>query len=104
MANSPRPLCHVVLRTMHRSTMIRMCGRFSLSTPPEIVAKLFDLGLIPRLSPRYNIAPTQSVAVIRAVSGDATQKGKKTKATRQLDFLHWGLIPHWADDPSIGNR
>lgn len=86
----------------------RMCGRFSLSTPPEIVAKLFDLWLIPRLSPRYNIAPTQSVAVIRAAAGDdgedSAAKRRSSAQGNRLDLLHWGLIPHWADDRAIGNR
>src|SRR5689334_13676940 len=82
-----------------------MCGRFSLSTPPEIVAKLFDLGLVPRLAPRYNISPTQSVAVIRAdAENAATERGKSATSKNRIDLLHWGLIPHWADDPAIGNR
>ncbi len=41
---------------------------------------------------RYNIAPTQSVAVV------------PNRAEPQVDFFHWGLIPYWAKDPSIGNR
>ncbi len=46
------------------------------------------------MPPRYNIAPTQSVAAIRAAeSGD-----------RDISMLHWGLIPFWAKDPAIGNR
>ncbi len=48
---------------------------------------------IPLFEPRYNIAPTQSVAAIRLRDG-----------RRQLSFLHWGLIPSWANDASIGNR
>jgi len=43
---------------------------------------------------RYNIAPTQDVAVVRQRSGEG----------RELSLLHWGLIPSWADDPAIGNR
>lgn len=39
--------------------------------------------------PRYNIAPTQSVAAIRVV-GDGRE--------RVADALRWGLIPHWAKD------
>ena len=45
--------------------------------------------------PRFNIAPTQSVAVVRQSGG---------KETRQLCLLRWGLIPAWAKDPSIGAR
>src|SRR5690349_2241399 len=56
---------------------------------------MFQLPLLPDLSPRYNIAPTQGVAAVRtnAASGQ-----------RELSMLHWGLIPRWADDPAIGNK
>jgi putative SOS response-associated peptidase YedK len=70
-----------------------MCSRFTLRTSPQAVAKAFHLDDIPDFSPRYNVAPTQQVLAIRL------QDGK-----RQSSFLHWGLIPSWADDPSIGNR
>ena len=43
-------------------------------------------------SPRYNIAPTQPVLVIR-------QHPKEP--VRQISNMRWGLIPHWAKDPSI---
>ncbi len=45
--------------------------------------------------PRYNIAPTQSVAcVLRPSPGQA----------RMISKMRWGLVPSWADDLSIGNR
>ena len=72
-----------------------MCGRFTLRTSPRAVAEAFGLSDTPLFEPRYNIAPTQQVAAIRL----DPQSG-----TRQLSFLKWGLIPSWADDPSIGNR
>ncbi len=75
-----------------------MCGRFALATPPEALVEIFDLFEAPdpgSLRPRYNIAPTQSVAVIRL---------KQSGAHRELAMMHWGLIPSWADSPSIGNR
>ena len=71
-----------------------MCGRFSLTTAPEAMRNLFDYENLPNLEPRYNIAPTQMVACIRA--GD---DGK-----RQLDFLRWGLIPSWSKDAAAGAR
>ena len=71
-----------------------MCGRFTLKTSREIVANLLDLAEILELPPRYNIAPTQSIAAVRL---DAA-------AARELVLLRWGLIPSWADDPSIGSR
>src|SRR5208283_3086367 len=61
----------------------------------EAVAEAFDLPDVPPLSPRYNITPSQPVAVVRCETG---------RSSRELVFLRWGLIPSWADDPSIGNR
>lgn len=72
-----------------------MCGRFTLRVPAGLLVEEFGLAAAPALSPRYNIAPTQNVPVIRA-SDDATQ--------RRCDPLRWGLVPSWADDPAIGNR
>jgi putative SOS response-associated peptidase YedK len=72
-----------------------MCGRFTLRAAPEQVAEHFDLPEAPALAPRYNIAPTQPVAAVR----ENPDSGK-----RELTFFNWGLIPSWADDPSIGSR
>ncbi|NIS63963.1 MAG: hypothetical protein GTO05_02220, partial [Gemmatimonadales bacterium] len=72
-----------------------MCGRFSQAQIAELDRELFKLLRIPAVEPRYNVAPTQDAAVVRAVPG-ATE--------RSLDFLRWGLIPHWAKDFTIGNR
>ncbi len=70
-----------------------MCGRFTLRTPANIIKDVFGLDPLPGFRPRYNVAPTQPVAVVRL-----TDEG------RQLDMLRWGLIPWWAKDISIGNR
>jgi putative SOS response-associated peptidase YedK len=70
-----------------------MCGRYRLSRRKEIIEEYF--GSDPWYddwSPRYNIAPTQLVPVIR-------QNPKEP--VRQLSLMKWGLIPHWAKDPSI---
>lgn len=72
-----------------------MCGRFTLRTPLIKVAELFGLDETPDVEARYNVAPTQQVAAVR-IRPDAEE--------RELAMLRWGLIPHWADDPSIGNR
>jgi putative SOS response-associated peptidase YedK len=73
-----------------------MCGRYTLSSPLEIVAELFEIAtpLLP-FQPRYNLAPTQEapVALIR-----------EPGAPRTLESLRWGLIPYWAKEASIGNR
>lgn len=70
-----------------------MCGRFTLTVDPSQLQEVFPWLAIPdQLSPRYNIAPTQPVAV---VANDGKNK---------LDYFIWGLIPSWAKDPSIGSR
>lgn len=56
--------------------------------------RLFSVEPTEELAPRYNIAPTQSAAVIR----------RQEDASRRLTMLRWGLIPFWAKDPAIGNR
>jgi putative SOS response-associated peptidase YedK len=72
-----------------------MCGRFSLTVPAQEVADLFDLADAPPLAPRYNIAPTQPVLIVRP---------SERVRGREAALVHWGLIPPWAKDPSIGNR
>jgi putative SOS response-associated peptidase YedK len=72
-----------------------MCGRFTLRTPTKAIVEAFGLTSAPDLKPRFNIAPSQQVAAIRL---DPKLGG------RQLSLLRWGLIPSWADDPSIGYR
>ncbi|MFQ5462208.1 MAG: SOS response-associated peptidase [Phycisphaerae bacterium] len=72
-----------------------MCGRFTLSSPADVVARWFQLSTPPPITPRYNIAPTQDVGVVR-VAPDSSG--------RSFCFHRWGLIPSWAADPAIGNR
>jgi putative SOS response-associated peptidase YedK len=72
-----------------------MCGRYTLSSPGDIVAEVFGLEQLPLLAPRFNIAPTQEALVVR--SG---QVGGKPIA----DLLRWGLVPFWAADPRVGSR
>lgn len=72
-----------------------MCGRFTLRTPMTRLIDHFRAKTQLELKLRYNIAPTQQVAAIRAEGNDKH---------RQIVTFHWGLIPSWADDPKIGNR
>ncbi|MBI1902620.1 MAG: SOS response-associated peptidase [Planctomycetia bacterium] len=69
-----------------------MCGRFTLRTSPQKVAEHFALAAVPELPPRYNIAPSQAVAVVRA-------KADGQRPVRELALMEWGLIPSWAHDP-----
>lgn len=83
-----------------------MCGRYALMSDPELLVELLALASLPRLNPRYNIAPTQQVPVVRAAA-PAPAPGKedsRDESRRRLDFLHWGLIPSWAKDSTIGAR
>lgn len=70
-----------------------MCGRFTLTANPDQLQITFELSERPPAEPgpRYNIAPTQPVAVIT------------NQAPRKLELFRWGLIPSWAKDPKIGN-
>ena len=71
-----------------------MCGRYELHTHPAALALAFGLPYPPEIGPRYNIAPTQDVPVVRvSASGE-----------RELAQVRWGLVPRWAKDPSIGSR
>src|ERR1700736_5352949 len=72
-----------------------MRGRFTPRTSGVVLAEFFGLAEVPPIYPRYNIAPTQPVPVVRMAP---EQEG------RELVLLRWGLIPSWADDPSIGDR
>jgi putative SOS response-associated peptidase YedK len=69
-----------------------MCGRYRLSWRKQIVEEYFDsVSEEPDWTPRYNIAPTQSVPIIR-------QNPKEPH--RELSLARWGLIPSWAKDSS----
>jgi putative SOS response-associated peptidase YedK len=70
-----------------------MCGRFAQITPTGDLINIFEVTDGLPLQPRYNIAPTQDVAVIRANAHH-----------RQLAMLRWGLIPGWAKDLSAGYK
>ena len=71
-----------------------MCGRFALHANPHVLALQFGLGVDPGFKPRYNIAPSTDILIVRE---DHTRR-------RLADFYKWGLIPGWAKDPTIGNR
>jgi putative SOS response-associated peptidase YedK len=72
-----------------------MCGRFAFFSAHEATVRLFGLpATTPLIEPRYNIAPTQFVPVVRLDAQHA----------RQLAMLYWGLVPHWAREKSIGAR
>ena len=73
-----------------RDELSIMCGRFALKTPPAELIRRFGLDECADSGPRYNIPPGIDVPVIRQ-----SPEGK-----RFLHLLRWGLLPHWAKDPS----
>lgn len=70
-----------------------MCGRFTLTVDAHQIREAFPwISVEEDIQPRYNIAPSQPLAVV-------PNDGKY-----RLDYFVWGLIPSWAKDPAIGNR
>ena len=65
-----------------------MCGRFALTDAPEEIAALFGYLDAEDFPPRYNIAPTQPIAVVRIMHGK-----------RRFALVRWGLIPSFVTDP-----
>ena len=72
-----------------------MCGRFTRKENMQRLAEKLGLKVIPLLSPRYNIAPSQLVACVRT---------NPESEEREFMELKWGLVPSWANDTSIGNK
>ena len=65
-----------------------MCGRYALISNPEAIRALFRYAGQPNFPARYNISPTQPIAVVRLFEG-----------RREFALLRWGLIPGWVKDP-----
>jgi putative SOS response-associated peptidase YedK len=71
-----------------------MCGRFTRKESFQHLAKQLGITVLPPLSPRYNIAPSQLVACVRT---------HPESGQRECVELKWGLVPSWAKDPGIGH-
>jgi len=74
-----------------------MCGRLTLTqADPAALSAQFGANLTLESAPlpRYNLAPSQSLLIVRQADDD----------TRHFDRASWGLIPSWAKDASIANR
>lgn len=66
-----------------------MCSRYNLTSPAEAVRAAFRLATIDPFPPRYNIAPTQPVGIVR--SG--------WNGTSEFTLVRWGLVPSWVKTP-----
>jgi len=72
-----------------------MCGRFVLDDVDDILPRFGikdSKGIKEKLTPHYNIAPTQNIPVIY----------KDENQENRIEFMKWGLVPFWAKDPKIG--
>jgi putative SOS response-associated peptidase YedK len=65
-----------------------MCGRYTIISAPEAIRALFAYADQPNFPPRYNIAPTQPVPIVRLADGK-----------RRFALVRWGFIPSWVKDP-----
>lgn len=65
-----------------------MCGRYAVTSAPEAIRTLFGYPEQPNFPPRYNVAPTQPIAIVRLTEGK-----------RQFALVRWGLLPSWVKDP-----
>ena len=68
-----------------------MCGRFALYSDPKTLARRFGAQAPADLRPRYNVAPTQSIPIVREDDGQ-----------RRFALVRWRLIPHWAKEMELG--
>lgn len=59
-----------------------MCGRYAVTSAPEAIRALFGYPEQPNFPPRYNVAPTQPIAVVRLIDG-----------RREFALVRWGLLP-----------
>ena len=65
-----------------------MCGRYVIRSSPEEIRRLLGYIDQPNFPPRYNVAPTQAVPIVRLAEGQ-----------RRFALVRWGLIPSWVKDP-----
>lgn len=65
-----------------------MCSRFTLISPPELVRAVFGYSNRPNFPPRYNIAPSQPIHIVRTAPGGA----------REQALVRWGFLPSWVKD------
>ena len=69
-----------------------MCGRFALSTPPQALRDLVDFSNLLNFPPRYNIAPSQPVHILRA-----------TPQT-EMAMVQWGLVAPWLKPAQLQDK
>jgi putative SOS response-associated peptidase YedK len=65
-----------------------MCGRYVIISTPDAIRAMFGYAELPNFPPRYNVAPTQPIPIVRLDNGK-----------RAFALMRWGLIPAWVKDP-----
>ncbi len=74
--------------SLARNVVIPMCGRYVITSPANAIRALFAYDEQPNFPPRYNVAPTQPIPIVRLVDGK-----------RSFALARWGFIPAWVKDP-----
>lgn len=65
-----------------------MCGRYAITLPPEAMRRVFAYVEQPNFPPRYNVAPTQPIPIVRSAAG-----------VRRFALVRWGFLPGFVKDP-----
>jgi putative SOS response-associated peptidase YedK len=65
-----------------------MCGRYVIISTPDAIRAMFGYAELPNFPPRYNVAPTQPIPIVRLDNGK-----------RSFALMRWGLLPAWVKDP-----
>ncbi len=70
-----------------------MCGRFAISSTPQSLQQHFGYVEKPNFPPRYNIAPSEPVPIIRQ------QRNGAGVVERHFALMRWGFLPGFVKDP-----
>ncbi|MEJ0095538.1 MAG: SOS response-associated peptidase family protein [Methylocella sp.] len=70
-----------------------MCGRYAITLPPDAVRRFFRYVERPNFPPRYNVAPTEPVPIVRA------RLNSTREARRHFDLVRWGFTPQFVKEP-----
>jgi len=65
-----------------------MCARYVITSPADAIRALFGYADRPNFPPRYNVAPTQPIPIVRLEAGK-----------RAFALVRWGFLPSWVKDP-----
>ena len=83
-----------------------VCGRFASTSSVRDLASVFEADVVTtdEREPRYNVAPTTDILVVKAAVTSSGGSALEDVLRRELTTLRWGLVPSWAKDPSVGSK